>query len=99
MAAIKIHMRRGDDSANGFESCDFRGDKAVHPPVDHHSTIPQFEVDPATDEQIARCLAIGPELNRFLAEVFGKKLDDAVPDEVEALTGGGPYPRIGVWDD
>lgn len=92
-------MRRGVESANGYENCDFRGERYVGAPDDHHATIPQLEIDPATDEQIAQVLEHGPMINRLFGELFGKKLDEAIPDQIEELTGGGTYPRIGVWDE
>lgn len=99
MASIKLHARGGDDSANGFTDCDFRGDKAVHPPVDRHKTL--FERDPATDEQVALVLEHGPAFNRMLAEI------DFLPAQVLGLpigeilgrVGAGEHLRIGVWDE
>lgn len=99
MASIKLHARSGDDSANGFESCDFRGDLAVHPPVDRHKTI--LERDPATDEQIALVLEHGPALNRLLAEIdfVPAKILGIAADEILSRAGGGGQLRVGVWDD
>ena len=99
MAAIKIHLRSGDDSANGFESCDFRGPLAVHPPTDRHKTV--LERDPATDEQVAKVLEHGPALNRLLAEIdlFPSKVAGIDVSELLGRAGAGEQLRIGVWDE
>ena len=93
MASIKLHARSGHDSADGTVSCDFRGDNAVHPPVDHHKTL--WEIDPAPEDLVAEVLTLGPAVNRMFArlEVL-KNIGDVLQ-----LAGAGGSLRIGVWDE
>ena len=85
MASIKIHAFVGSDS--GTESCDYRGDKFIgHEQGDEHRTL--FEKDPATEEEIAAVLEMGPKLNALF--------DTLTPSEGFGIEGG---LRIGVWDE
>lgn len=84
MAAIKIHAYVGSNTGAG--SCDFRGENAIgHEQGDEHRTI--FEIDPATEEDVAAVLQFGPQLNAIIAKATA------------AAGIGGGSARIGVWDN
>jgi hypothetical protein len=81
--AIKIHVYHGPD--NGAIDCDFRNpdgsEEATAATGDEHKTV--FEIDPATDEEVALVLELGPKLNALFAK--GNPV------------GGFAGLRIGVW--
>lgn len=66
--AIKLHLFNGPN--NGSVSADFRNpdvsEKETAATGDHHKTI--WEIDPASDEEVALVLEFGPALNRLLAQ-------------------------------
>jgi hypothetical protein len=102
MASIKFHVFRREGTDPGILSCDFRGERFLGAEQgDYHRTIPQLEIDPASDELVARALQIGPELNSLFDEMH-KAQPDSFGDIASALRleGNGPVSlRVGVWDE
>lgn len=100
MASFKIHVYRGTNA--GTESCDFRGDNFIgEAQGDHHRTIPQLEVDPASDELVSKTLELGPTMNALLDEIKEAQ-PDAFAGIATALGLGGDGPvglRVGIWDN
>jgi hypothetical protein len=100
MAAVKFHVFRGDN--NGSAGCDFRGEKFIGAEQgDHHRTIPQLEVDPASEDLISQVLTLGPSINALFDAICDKQ-----PGQfgqlagMLGLEGEGPVGiRVGVWDD
>ena len=93
MAAIRLQAYTG--TVDGIASCDFRGDKA--PTGDE--TVTLYEIDPATDEQIAVALVEGRKINASLAKIG---LVAAMPlNHLVVQLGKGLEPglRLGVWDE
>lgn len=98
MAAFKIHAYRGDNA--GTASCDFRGDNFIGAGEgDHHRTA--IEIDPASDDLIAKTLDIGPKMNALFDEI--KEVEPDVFGQIATvlgLEGEGPVGlRAGIWDD
>ena len=84
---------------SGETSCDYRGGGELGAgPNDQHRTIK--EIDPASEEDIAKALSDGPAANAG-ANVFENLLPGWV-DQVASilgLEGTGPVGlRVGVWD-
>lgn len=103
MPDIKIHAREGQEQFNGFEDCDFRGDK--RPTGDEHGEKQKtiFELANASEEQVQRVLDNGPEWNRLTAmltegmvpaKILGVDVGQAL-----SIAGAGDQLRIGVFDD
>lgn len=99
LVSMKFHVYRGPDA--GTESCDFTGDKEIgEEQDDHHRTIPQLEVDPASEKLQELVREYGPYVNKFfdgikeLGEMEGLgRLASAL-----GLKGEGPVGiRVGLW--
>lgn len=99
MATVKLHAYSGDH--NGFESCDFRGDKYVgRDQGDSHRTLAEWEYGPdvETNEHIEDVLENGPEWNQMTARLLN---GFQMPFEITVLLGmmgAGEKLRLGVWD-
>lgn len=101
MAAFKTHIYRIDMGDDGTTNCDYRGKGEYGAGEnDQHRTIPQLEVDPASDELIATVLEYGPGMNRMWQAVT--RLQPAWLEELASffgLEGQGPIGiRHGLWD-
>ena len=100
MASIKFHVFRGDN--DGTESCDFRGEGFIgEEQGDHHRTIPQLEIDPASDELVEAVLEYGPAANDLFSAIREHQPDQlAQLATLLGLEGSGPVGvRVGVWDE
>lgn len=88
MPSIKLHVFSGPN--DGTESCDFRGDKFVGSQQgDQHRTL--MEKDPASDEEVAAVLALGPSINVVLSQM--------VPGDLIGILWKNAGLRLGVWDE
>lgn len=87
MNSIKIHV--GNLSDDGTVNCDYRNEDGSErlgaAQGDHHKTI--FEIDPASDSDVALVLELGPKLN----ELFSRFTSPVEGFGVKAGL------RIGVW--
>lgn len=93
---IRIHTVTSTATAPnwGTTSCDFRdgafiGDKEG----DHHSTREELDLDDSSP-LVAEVLAVGPQLNTFLANFWAEKTKGIDPSTAAMI----PHLRIGVWD-
>lgn len=95
-----MHVYRGTNA--GTESCDFRGENYIgHAQGDEHATVPQLEIDPASDALIAKTLETGPKVNALFDEI--KQVEPEAFGQLASLLGldgEGPVGlRVGIWDD
>ena len=99
MAAIKLHVFRTEMGDDGTHTCDYRGGgEHGAGENDQHRTI--LEKDPASEDEIAEVIELGPNLNAIFARLVASELG-AAGNVASAfgLEGHGPIGlRIGVWD-
>ena len=101
MAKIKFQAYRDNGLASSY--VDFRGSNWLGSgttPEDEHWTIPELQIDNASDEIVALVLAGGPTFNAFLDGISAAVPNWAEGLAEEMLPGTGPI-RIGVriYDD
>lgn len=86
MPSIKLHV--GIFADNGQVNCDYRDRPMGHAEGDEHRTV--LELDPASDEEVAIALEIGPRFNALA----NKMLPGSGLAELTGKAAGG---RLGVW--
>ena len=101
MPAIKFHIYRTDMGDDGTENCDYRGSgEAGAGENDQHRTVPELEIDPASDALIEIVRENGPSANKLFAAAASQQpdwLDSAA--SILGLEGDGPIGlRVGIWD-
>lgn len=102
MPAIKFHVFRTEMGDSGTENCDYRGAGETGPGEnDQHRTIPELEIDPASDALIEIVRENGPSANKLFAAAAAQQpdwLDSAA--SLLGLEGTGPVGlRVGIFDE